>query len=259
MPFSYGSSYGSLGSHGSYNDNIGLGSSYGSYGDVNNVHTYYSPIGPCGVNLHAQVGGSFLGASPDVRHRPHLSIGNGFSLSPGRLGPMSLGASPSQYTPPSSQMQIPTAASGKYGPTSPVRSGVHVPSLGKAAAVGHYNRRRNWGYPNMCMQPYESACQHGPGQQGDGISCSHPDAYSRGHGGSPRSTLPTSNHSSWKQQMGVGTGLSSSLSSANHQSSAASHAHNSNTVYLHSLEGSFDKPESSSSVPDPADWDPNYR
>ncbi|KAG1355470.1 putative Rop guanine nucleotide exchange factor 14 [Cocos nucifera] len=258
VPLSYGSSYGSLGSHGSYNDNVGLGSSYGSYGDVNNMHTYYSPIGPCGVNIHAQVGGSFLGASPDVRHRPQLSHGNGFSLSPGSLGPMSLGASPSQYTPPSSQMQISTASSGKYGPTSPVRSGVHVPSLGKAVAVGHYNRRRNWGYPTMCMQPYESASQHGPGHHGDGISCSHPDAYSRGHGGSPRSTLSTSNHSSWKQQMGVGTGLSSSLSSTIHQSSAASHAHNSNTGSLHSLEVSFDKPEPSSSVPDPADWDPNY-
>ncbi|XP_038978107.1 dual specificity protein kinase YAK1 homolog isoform X1 [Phoenix dactylifera] len=258
VPFSYSSSYGSLGSHGSYNDNVGLGSSYGSYGDVNNVHTYYSQIGPCSVNVHAQVGGSFLGASPDVRRRHQLSYGNGFSISPGSLGPMSLGASPSQYTPPSSQMQISTASSGKYGPTSPVRSGVHVPSLGKAAAVGHYNRRRNWGYPTMCMQPYECASQHGLGHHGDGISCSHPDAYSRGHGGSPCSTLSTSNHSSWKQQTGVGTGLSSSPSSTNHQSCAASHAHNSNTVSLHSLEVSLDKPESSSSVPDPADWDPNY-
>ncbi|KAG1362780.1 dual specificity protein kinase YAK1 [Cocos nucifera] len=257
VPFSYSSSYGSLGSHGSYNDNAALGSSYGSYADVNNMHAYYSPVGPCGVNIHAQIGGSFLGASPDARRRPQLSHGNGFGLSPVSLGPMSLGASPTQFTPPSSQMQISTASPGKYGPTSPVRS-VHVPSWGKAAAVGHYNRRRNLGYSTMCAQPYESASQHGLGHHGDSISCSHPDAYSRGHGGSPRSALLASNHSNWRQQRSVGTGLASGPSSTNHQPSAASHAHNSNIVSLHSSEVSFDKPECNSSVPDPADWDPNY-
>ncbi|RRT70042.1 hypothetical protein B296_00036799 [Ensete ventricosum] len=256
VPMSYGSSYGSLGSHGSYNENTGLGSSYGSYGDINNMHAYNSPVGPCGFNMHVQVGGPFLGSSPDARHRSQLSHGTGFGVSPfGGLGPMSLGASPSQFTPPSSQMQISSASPGKYGPTSPVRGrGI---SLGKAAAVGQYNKR-TWGYPTMCMQPYGSA-DHGPGFCGDGMSCSQPDAQFRGHGGSPHSAISSSSHSNWWQQMGGGNGLSSSLNSANQKSYPVPQAQNSFVVSSHNLEVPCDKPEGSSSLPDPADWDPNYR
>ncbi|CAD5195550.1 dual specificity protein kinase YAK1 homolog isoform X1 [Musa acuminata AAA Group] len=257
VPMSYGSSYGSLGSHGSYNDNTGLGSSYGSYGDINSVHAYNSPVGPCGFNMHVQVGGPFLGSSPDARHRSQLSHGTGFGVSPyGGLGPMSLGASPSQFTPPSSQMQISSASPGKYGPTSPVRGSVRGISLGKAAAVGQYNKR-TWGYPTICMQPFGSA-DHGPGFCGDGMSCSQPDAQFRGHGGSPHSAISSSSHSNWWQQMGGGNGLSSSLNSANQKSYPAPQAQNSFVVSSHSLEVPCDKPEGSSSLPDPADWDPNY-
>ncbi|CAI0391243.1 unnamed protein product [Linum tenue] len=48
VPYSHASSYGSVGSHGSYNDGLGLGSSYGSYGDSNNMFAYYSPVNHSG-------------------------------------------------------------------------------------------------------------------------------------------------------------------------------------------------------------------
>lgn len=254
VPMSHGSSFGSLGSHGSYNDHSGLGSSYGSYGDVNNMYSYFSPVGPCGVNIQTQVGGPFLGASPDARRRPHMSHGNGFGVSPtGSLGPMSLGASPSQFTPPSSQMQISTVSPGKYGPTSPARGSVHGSPLGKSPTVGQYSqysRRRNRGYHGASlMQPHENASQHWQGHHGDGINC-QADAHSRGHVGSPRNTLSASNHSNWRQQMGP---------SSSNQTFPASSTFNANANSCHSTEVSSDKFENNSSVPNPADWDPNYR
>ncbi|XP_072987563.1 dual specificity protein kinase YAK1 homolog isoform X1 [Typha latifolia] len=247
VPFSYGSSYGSMGSHGSYNDNVGLGSSYGSYGDVNTPHTYYSPLGPSGVNLHAQVGGSFLGSSPDTRRRPQLSQGNGFGSSPGNFGSMSLGVSPSQFTPPNSQFTPPTT--GKYGPTSPARGGVHGSSLS-------YNRRTNWVYPNMSMQPHENASHHGPGYYGNGISSSYPDAHIRTHIGSSHSAVSASSHSNWRQQVGGLNGFSSGSSSTSHRITPGSCAHD--VVSSHLPEILSDKSECSSLIPNPADWDPNY-
>ncbi|CAL4884874.1 unnamed protein product [Urochloa decumbens] len=251
MPFSYGSSCGSYGTHGSFNDNSGLASSYGSY-DFNSVNIYNSPMDPSGFNLRSQAGGSFLGSSPDVRRRPHLSHGGGIRLSPGGLGPMSLGASPSQFTPPNSQMQIP-GANGKYG-TSPSR-GAHGSSLGKAAAVGQYNRRRNQGYPPMPMPPHEHASQPIQGHQGDGVNTARFDAYGRGNSGYLHNTLPNSGHYSWRPQRGVGSGLPSDPSSC--------HGSFPPTNYngfppLHSSDVSTDTLPSTSSIPDPADWDPNY-
>ncbi|CAL5019053.1 unnamed protein product [Urochloa decumbens] len=245
MPFSYGSSCGSYGTHGSFNDNSGLASSYGSY-DFNSVNIYNSPMDPSGFNLRSQAGGSFLGSSPDIRRRPHLSHGGGIRLSPG-----SLGVSPSQFTPPNSQMQIP-GANGKYG-TSPSR-GAHGSSLGKAAAVGQYNRRRNQGYPPMPMPPHEHTSQPIQGHQGDGVNAARFDAYGRGNSGYLHNTLPNSGHYSWRPQRGVGSGLPSDPSS--------SHGSFPPTNYngfppLHS-DVSADTLPSTSSIPDPADWDPNY-
>ncbi|XP_065018275.1 dual specificity protein kinase YAK1 homolog isoform X5 [Musa acuminata AAA Group] len=248
-------SYGSLGSDGSYNDSTGFGSSYGSYSDINSMHAYNSPAGPCGFNIHVQVGGQFLGSSPDARYRSQLSHGTGFGASPfGGVGPMSLGASPSQFTPPSSQMHFSSASPGKYGPTSPVRGSGRGILLGKAAAIGQYNK--SWGYPTMCMQPYGSASERGPGFCANGMSCIHSDAQFQGHGA--HSVISSSSHSNWKQQMGVGNVLSLSLTSANQKSYPAQSVHNSCVVCAHSLEVPCDKPEGSSSLPDPADWDPNY-
>ncbi|CAL9038460.1 unnamed protein product [Musa banksii] len=255
VPMSYGSSYGSLGSDGSYNDSTGFGSSYGSYNDINSMHAYNSPAGPCGFNIHVQVGGQFLGSSPDARYRSQLSHGTGFGVSPfGGVGPMSLGASPSQFTPPSSQMHFSSASPGKHGPTSPVRGSGRGILLGKAAAIGQYNK--SWGYPTMCMQPYGSASERGSGFCANGMSCIHSDAQFQGHGA--HSVISSSSHSNWKQQMGVGNVLSLSLTSANQKSYPAQSVHNSCVVCAHSLEVPCDKPEGSSSLPDPADWDPNY-
>ncbi|XP_062222292.1 dual specificity protein kinase YAK1 homolog isoform X2 [Phragmites australis] len=234
MPFSYGSSCGS----------------YGSY-DFNSVNIYNSPMDPSGFNLRSQAGASFLGSSPDIRRRPHLSHGGGIQLSPGGLGPMSLGASPSQFTPPHSQMQIPTGANGKYG-TSPARGG-HGSSLGKAAAVGQYNRRRNQGYPPMSMPPHEHTSQLIQGHR-DVINAARFDAYGRGNSGYLHNALPNSGHFSWRPQRGVGSGLPLDPSSS-HGSFPPT---NYNGFPTQHSNVPADTLASTSSIPDPADWDPNY-
>ncbi|KAG8044610.1 hypothetical protein GUJ93_ZPchr0151g33451 [Zizania palustris] len=251
MHFSYGSSCGSFGSHGSFNDNVGLASSYGSY-DVNGINMYHSPLGPSGFNLHSQAGGTFLGSSPDIRRRSYLSHGGSIRLSPGCPGPMSLGASPSQFTPPNSHMQVPSTATGKYGPSSPARGG-HG-SLGKAAAVGQYNRRRNLGHPPISMPPHEYTSQPIQGHHGDGISLNHFDGYARGHSGYSRSAVPNPGHFNWRPQTGIVSGLSTEPSS--HGSFPPLHYNG--FPPLHSSNVSTDVLASTSSIPDPADWDPNY-
>lgn len=231
VPFSYGSSYGSYGSHGSYTGNPGFGNSYGSTGDVNAINMYYSPLGSSGL---AQIG-----SSPDVRLRMRFPHDRGIRLSPGSLGPMSLGASPSQFTPPNYQMQIPANSTGKHGSGSPASGGIHGSPLGKAAAVGPYNMRRN-----LPMPPNDYVSQHGQGRFGDGVSFSHSDAYARGHTGhSHNAAGPSSCHSGWRPQIGSRSGISLEASSSHVPSQAPSQ--------------SFDF--SASSELDPANWDPNYR
>lgn len=256
VPLSHGCSYGSVGSHGSYIDNFGVGSSYGSYGDANNnMQTYFSPVGPYGMNVQAQVGIPFLGNSPDTRRRPQRSHGSLFGVSPsGNLGPMSLGASPSQFTPPCSQMQITTISPGKYG-SSPARGSLHGSPLGKNAAVSQFNRRRASGNPgSSTMQLHESPAQHWQGYHNEATISSQLDAYSHVQFVS-RSTYSSSNHSYWRQQMsgarGPGPSINSHLAHPIH-SSVNSPPSQSSVV-------SGDKHESSSLLPDPADWDPNYR
>ncbi|VAH36140.1 unnamed protein product [Triticum turgidum subsp. durum] len=240
MPFSYGSSYGSLGSHGSYAGNAGLASSYGSYGDVYNGNMYYSPVGPSGF--------SHVSSSPDIRLRPRLSYDRGIRLSPGSMGPMSLGASPSQFTPPNYQMHTPANSTGKHGSGSPASGGIHGSPLGKAGPVGQYSKRKN-----MPMPPHEYASQHGQGRHGDGVSFSHSDAYIRGHAGYSQHSLPSSGHSSWRPQIASRSGFSVEASSS-HGPSQAYNSHNAPPL------PSFDVlPDTSApSTLDPSDWDPNY-
>ncbi|KAG0474245.1 hypothetical protein HPP92_013931 [Vanilla planifolia] len=255
MPLSHGGSYGSLGSHGSFIDNVGIGGSYGSYGEANTVQTYFSPVGPYGMKVQAQVGGPFLGASPDTWRRPPRSHGNLFSVSPtGNLGPMALGASPSQFTPPCSQVQISSFSPGKYVPSSS-RGSLHGSPLGKAAAVAQYNRRRALGNPRTSnMQLQESAASHWQGYQNEDIGGSLPDACSHMQVPCSRTSHPTSNHSCWRSQMsGVRTSGPSTNSHLMHS--------NLNTFYTNAqslLPSESDKHEGSSVLPDPADWDPNY-
>lgn len=247
MPFSYGSSCGSFGSHGSFNDNAGF--SYGSY-DFNSVDIYNSPMDPSGFNLRSQLGGSFLGSSPHIRRRPHLSHGGGIRLSPGGPGHMSLGASPSQFTPPNSQMQIPTGPNGRYG-ASPSRGG-HGSSLGKVAVVGQYNRRRNQGYPPMPMPPHEHTSQLIQGHQGDGVSTARFGAYAQGNSTYLHNALPNSSHYSWRSQRGSGSGLPLDPSSSRGSFPPTNYY----GFPLHS-DASADTLPSTSSVSDPADWDLN--
>ncbi|XP_077244716.1 dual specificity protein kinase YAK1 homolog isoform X2 [Tasmannia lanceolata] len=253
-PFSHTSSYGSLGSHGSYNDSVGLGGSYESYGD-SNMYMYYPSVCSSGLNSQSPGRASILGPSPDAMRNSQLPHGNGFGVSPstGTFGPMSLGASPSQFTPPSSQIQVSASSPGKYGPSSPARGSVHGSPFGKGAAVGQYNRRRSLGYPGT----YESALsQHWQGgHHTDSISSSHTDGNSRGHVvGSPRNMQSASNLPSWRQQR---NGYSSGLSSNIHQNTPLFFPLSSQVAVLPSSEA-YDKAECSSSPPDPGDWDPNY-
>jgi len=230
VPFSYGSSYGSFGSHGSYTANAGFGNSYGSIGDVNAINMYYSPLSSSGLTQ--------IGSSPDVRLRMLLPHDRGIRLSPGSLGPMSLGASPSQFTPPNYQMQIPANSVGKHGSGSPASGGIHGSPLGKSAGVGPYNMRRN-----LPMPPHDYVSQHGHGRCGDGVSFSHFDACARGHTGHSHSAAgPSSYHSGWRPQIGSRSGISLEASSSHVLSQAPSQ--------------SFDF--SPSSALDPANWDPNY-
>ncbi|KAG2568518.1 hypothetical protein PVAP13_7NG322600 [Panicum virgatum] len=237
MPFSYGSSYGSFGSHGSYTGNASFANSYGSIGDVNTSNMYYSPLGSSGFTQ--------IGTSPDIRLRPRLPHDRGIRLSPGSLGPMSLGASPSQFTPPNYQMQIPVNSAGKHGSGSPASGGIHGSPLGKGAVAGPYNMR------NVPMPPHDYVSQHGQGRYGDGVSFSHSDGYVRGHPGHSQNAGPSSGHSSWRPQIGSRSGFPLEASSS-HGHSQALHSQ----APSHSFD--FSPNTSAPSALDPADWDPNY-
>ncbi|KAF3795911.1 Dual specificity protein kinase [Nymphaea thermarum] len=254
IPFSYASSYGSIGSYGSYNDGgAGLGSSFEGYAD-GSFHSYYSNVGPSGLNIQAHGGGTTLGTSPDGWWRgPHVSHVNGLGVSPscGNMRTMSLGTSPSQFTPPSSQVHISAGSPGMHCPTSPARSGVHGSPLGKAAAVCQYNRRRSLGQPGMMsMSPQEhTSSQQWLGHHNDG------EGKPRGHMGSPYGLHLSSSHPSWPHQRASGIPLCASTSSS-HQTLAPSAPYL--QVIASSVEAASDKPECSSSIPNPGDWDPNY-
>ncbi|KAI3757021.1 hypothetical protein L6452_04554 [Arctium lappa] len=245
MPYAHGGNFGSLGSHGSYNDGIGLGSSYGSYGDNSNVLTFYSPVGPSGMNNYAQGSGPTLGSSPDARRRimqiPH---GNGYGFSPaGNFAPMSLGTSPSQFTPPYSQVS--TVSPGHYGPSSPARGNCHGSPLGKG--TGSVNRRKGWGYSGSLQSQESTSSAHWQGQFSDvNTSSGQADTSSPPVlGRSMHHLQPNLNAGNWKQQQ---------------RSSGNASGHNSfgSKPFPHAKGVMHDKPETSSSLPDPGDWDPNY-
>lgn len=250
-PMSLAGSYVSLGSHGSYSDGAGFGGSYGSYGD-NSINVYYSPARTSVLNSQAQ-GGSVVGACPDSRWRnSQLYHGNGFGVSSsiGSFGPMSLGASPSQFTPPGSQIHVSAGSPGKYGPSSPARGNIHASPLGKVA-FGQSNRRRSFGYAG---KPLEISSQHWEGSHADGINYSHPEGNSRGFADSSH-VQSTSNPTNWRFQRD-GNAFSSGSSSTIPQNIPLSYGHGYQVGVSPSSEP-YDKPECSS-PPGPEDWDPNY-
>uniref|UniRef100_A0A0D6R4L1 Protein kinase domain-containing protein n=1 Tax=Araucaria cunninghamii TaxID=56994 RepID=A0A0D6R4L1_ARACU len=258
VPLSYPSSYGSLGSHGSYGDGGGLGSSFGSYGDTGNVYTGYCPVAPSGLNSqnqgHVSTG---LGASPDTRWRvSQVPPGHALGISPSSVmfRPMSLGASPSQFTPPSSQMLVssgsPIGSPGRYGPTSPARSGMHATGLGKAAAVGQYHKRRGLGMPGSLHLPtQESAPQHWQGNMDMSASNSVDGTNRGGYMGSPRGGQGNSHFHPWRQKGGNNTNTTSGVSNTEKTTGICAAA---------STESSSEGLENNSPPPDPGDWDPNY-
>ncbi|MBA0574066.1 hypothetical protein Golob_001304 [Gossypium lobatum] len=236
VPYVHANSYGSIGSHGSYNDNTGLGSSYGSYGESSNMFAYYSPVGPSAMNMHPQSGASMLGSSPDARWRfMHYSQGQGLGVSPsaGNFAPLPLGTSPSQFTPPSSYSG---GSPGHYGPTSPARNSCQGSPLGKMAAAGQFNRRKSWGYSGSSQSQESSSSPNWQGQVTDGAISSQAEGNSQADGGHPSHLLSNSNAANWNQQLGVG----------------------SNVQLQHSPRATQDKSETSMPLLDPGDWDPNY-
>ncbi|RAL46307.1 hypothetical protein DM860_015300 [Cuscuta australis] len=245
-------SYGSLGSHGSYNEGGGLGSSYGSYGDSNNLLAYYSPARPSGMHLCAQNGSSILGGSPDARRFMHLPHGNTLGASPGTVIPMSLGTSPSQFTPPSMYSHISAGSPGQYGPTSPARGSCHGSPLGKLAAGNQYNRRKGLGHHGSLHSQEISSSSHWQGHAIDSTSSGLPNSPISG--GSFLHVHSNSNPTPWRQQ--GASGLPVGNSTAHNIMGAARHG--SHTQLMH-LQGSrHENIESSNSLPDPGDWDPNY-
>ncbi|GAA0149160.1 protein modifying enzyme [Lithospermum erythrorhizon] len=252
MPHVHAGSYGSLGSHGSYNDNAVFSSSYGSYGDNNNLLGFYSPIGPSGMNMYPLGGNLIRGASPDARRIMHLPHGTGIGMSPVNYMPMSLGSSPSQFNSQGTFSQMTAGSPGHYGPASPARGSFHGSPLGKGAGVGQNYRRKGWDNSRgVHAQEYSSSSQR-IGQVTDtAIS-------SQSEGGSPvfsaSQMQANSNPASWRQH--VSGGNASSYSAAHYKAgSSALGSH----VHPQSSHGSrHDKPKTNDTLPDPADWDPNY-
>ncbi|XP_027345337.1 dual specificity protein kinase YAK1 homolog isoform X2 [Abrus precatorius] len=242
-------SYGSVGSHGSYNDSAGLGSSYGSYGESSNMFAYYSPIAPSGMNMHNQGNMSMLGNSPDARRRVKYQPGNGLGVSPsaGNFAPLPLGASPSQFTPPSSYSQVSVGSPGHYGPTSPARGTSHGSPLGKTSAVSQFNRRKNWGHSGSPQTQETTFCSHWQGQYPD--STSHTEGTSQALGSSPSYLQSNSNPGNWKQRGSGGLSANQNISCLVMPSCS---------MNSQSTELVRDNVDTGISLPDPGDWDPNY-
>ena len=245
-PYAYGSSYGSLGSHNSYSDGNVLGSSYGSYGDNFNTFTYFSPVGPSGLNFQTQGGMTMSGTSPDAWWRNfHQPQGLGVSPPAGNFAPLPLGTSPSQFTPPSSYTQY-SGSPGHYAAASPARGNFQGSPLGKGIAASNFSRRKNWGYPgNMQFQEAMSSSQ---GQLNETLCFSHGEG--QGNSQVPVGSLHmpfNSNTLSWKQSPG-----NRSFSTDQSLSCIPS-------LQFSQTEGPSDEKVDATALPHPGDWDPNYR
>ncbi|XP_074269863.1 dual specificity protein kinase YAK1 homolog isoform X3 [Silene latifolia] len=245
--YAHGNSYGSFGSHNSYNDGSGLGGSYGSYGDNFRAVAYFSPAGPSAMNIHTQGGLTMVGTSPDIRgkvfHRPQ---GLGVSPSTGNFAPLPLGTSPSQFTPPNSQLY---GSPGHYG--SPVRGTCQGSPLGKSPAANHFNRINAWGYSgNMQSQPSPSSSQH-HWQSAESAGFGPVEGHSMVSGG--QQNMPfNSNSLAWKQARGNRNfGCDNSFPGVPN-----SFMHNSIMQSSQIKEAADEKRDSN--LPDPGDWDPNY-
>lgn len=266
-PFSCASSYGSAGSYGSFGDGAGLGSSYGSYGD--GVASYMNPQTPLGV------GNTSFGNSPDtwrrMGHLPPSALGQahvGLSPSTGPSIPMSLGASPSNFTPPGSHFQpspgsSSTTSPSRYGPPSPARSS-GASSLGKAAAFGQY-KRRSWGSPGSVLSatggnrssgqdnlvPWHSAYQNTYTGNAD-TSFYIESTPQSSNVGSPRNSSIQGSHQS--PQIRQRTGIVGGATAGQGQN----YPIGSLGALISKTPPTSEVVEDTSPPPNPGDWDPNY-
>ncbi|KAK9706756.1 hypothetical protein RND81_07G149900 [Saponaria officinalis] len=246
-PYAHGNSYGSYGSHNSYNDGNGVGGSYGSYGDNFRTVTYFSPVGPSAMNIPTQGGLTMLGTSPDTRGMVfHRQQGLGVSPSTGSFTPFTLGTSPSQFTPPSSQL---SGSPGHYG--SPARGTCQGSPLGKGAAGNHFNRINARGYSgNMQSQQSPSSSQwHRQSTENVGFSLGEGNSQVCG---APQYMPFNSNSLTWKQPHG-----SRNFSSYHSLSGIPSSSMHNSTMQPSQFKASADE-KLDSTLPDPGDWDPNY-
>ncbi|GAB2286494.1 hypothetical protein Dimus_020893 [Dionaea muscipula] len=254
LPHAHGSSYGSLGSHGSFSDYTGVGSSYGSYGESFNAFAHFSPIVPSGINIHLQSGLPMVGASPDTRRAMiQRSQGLGVSPSGGSFAPLPLGASPSQFTPPNSLSQI-SGSPGHFGPASPARGNCLGSPLGKGAAVSPFSRRRNWGHSGN-MQPQEgTSSSHWQESSINGSASSLGEGNFQVHSG-PLNMPSKSDVPIWKQPQGTSV-VASDYSSLTSIPNSIPHG---SCMPSSQSKGTIkDRLDVALSLPDPADWDPNY-
>ncbi|KAJ7566915.1 hypothetical protein O6H91_02G124000 [Diphasiastrum complanatum] len=269
---SYASSHGSYGSVGSYGDGIGPGSSYGSYSDLSNMYLSYPT--PPAVGMSGQMqGGPPLVLSPDTWWRvapmpPNAPPGYGsLGMSPSSSGfkPMSLGGSPSQFTPPGAPFLSPgspaQSSPSRYGPASPAR-GAGISTLGKAAAVGHYNKSRGWGSP-LSGSPHEGVMPHQQHPQNASAGLDAPFSYLEGpsranHLGSPRSVVMQGQPhiQPWRHRI-VGNSAGSPGSFYRPKTHIV-YEPGSLGALLSSAEVAVDGGDDMPPPPDPGDWDPYY-
>ncbi|KAJ7522793.1 hypothetical protein O6H91_18G026700 [Diphasiastrum complanatum] len=265
---SYASSHGSYGSVGSYGDAMAPGSSYGSYGDLSAMYLSYPT--PPAVPMNGQMpAGSGLGLSPDTRWRvapmpPNTMPGYaslGLSPSSGGLKPMSLGGSPSQFTPPGAQFLSPGSPSqlspSRYGPTSPARGG-GISTLGKAVAVGQYNKSRGWGSP-LSGSPHEGVIPHRQHLQSVSTGPDGPNSYLEGpvrvnHLGA---VMQAQTHiQQWRHRVGGhSVGIPGSFY---HPKMHVVNVPGSLGALISSQEVAADGGDDMPPPPDPGEWDPNY-
>ncbi|XP_024516982.1 dual specificity protein kinase YAK1 homolog isoform X1 [Selaginella moellendorffii] len=167
--FSFASSYGSCGSYGSC-DGYGMGGSYaGSYTEASNMYCNYPTPPQIGYEQWRRLHPPIPAGYGQLGRSPSSSV----------FTPMSLGGSPSQFTPPSSQFPSPGSSPGRCGPPSPAR-------YGKAASVSHYKQRRGLYAPMNQSPGYDGSWQHMPAngsfEAGSHLEAGPSGSYSRPYG-----------------------------------------------------------------------------
>lgn len=265
--FSCPSSFSSAGSYERFGDGgVGIESSFGSCGD--GVGTYKKK------QVVVAMGSKGLGNSPDTWRRmaqlPPSGLGHApLGLSPESCSsvPMPLGPSPSNFNSMSSHFHpspvSPSAGSpSRYRPGSPVRSGGGgATDLGKAAALGQYNKHRSLGSPASVVSA--TNVYHSPGHEnlsvpwdGDTSPYSESTEQSSVLGSPCNSSLQGSHHvppMKETRERVAGTKLG-----PGRDVETFSYPIGSLGELISKTPPTMDGVADASSPPNPGDWDPNY-